>query len=603
MKLLSHILNYIKTTFFGIFVFGCIIGTIIFISIYGIAVIDVTNVNWLLDSSKTEQLWDLTQHYLGWVFYRNSEWHFPLGLVDGLYSKPVSIAYTDSIPLFALFFKLLSPILPETFQYMGIFGLMCYALMGGFGALITRRFSESVFINGCSSFLFIMAPCLLKRMFYHTALSAHFLILAALCLWLYRDTYFKNRRTYIGLWCVLNISATLINPYLTPMVLGIMLCSILQEWIATKKFAHVLPCTFFPVASIFTSAYLIGLFHGNVSASSESLEELSFNLNQFFNPANYLLSIDNMVFNWTDQNNSAFLPSLAAMSPWQEEGYSYLGLGIILLLFITIAIFFVYVVRNKIIITENRRTIISLVISLGIYVLAFTFLALSPKATIGNTVLYHIDYPDFIFNILSIFRSTGRFIWPVYYGLIAGILIINIYIFRQKERLLCILLFFIATIQTIDLLPGLSYKHTAYTQNFTDDVSKFHSEAWDTLGENASEIVFYPSTYYLLYLNPELSCRFEEYALEHDLSLNITYMSRNLSREADALTYLHFDERLNGTRFSDKIYIFGETFKKPDPSLVGLNYYLIDGYVVGTEMDLSDYSDVISYKYNKNSEK
>jgi len=80
-------------------------------------------------------------------------------------------------------------------------------------------------------------------------------------------------------------------------------------------------------------------------------------------------------------------------------------------------------------------------------------------------------------------------------------------------------------------------------------------------------------------------------------------MSRNLSREADALTYLHFDERLNGTRFSDKIYIFGETFKKPDPSLVGLNYYLIDGYVVGTEMDLSDYSDVISYKYNKNSEK
>lgn len=595
MNPLSHIIKYMKTTFLGIFLLGCSIGSIVFIAIYGVAIIDVTNDAWLLDSSKTEQLWDLTQHYLGWVFYRNSDWHFPLGLVDGLYSESVSIAYTDSIPLFAVLFKLLSPILPETFQYLGIFGLMCYALMGGFGALITRKFTDSVWINSCSSFLFSMAPCLLKRMFYHTALSAHFLILAAFCLWLYRDSKFTKRSLYIILWSIVTTTATLINPYLTPMVLGILLCSLLQEWLATKKFTPVLPGVFFPCVSLLIGGYIIGIFHGNVSPSSEGLEDLSFNLLQFINPTNYLLSIDNMVYNWSDLNLSSFLPSLPSVSPWQEEGYSYLGLGIIVLFLITIAITSVYLIQKKITFTMEKRKLISIVVSLAICMLVFLFLALSPKATLGDTILYHIDYPDFIFNALSIFRSTGRLIWPVYYGFLAGLLILIISLLKNHKKLLYLLFFVTIAVQTIDLLPGLTYKHNAYTQIFSEEVSNFYSDAWEELGENATEIIFYPTTHYLLYCNPELSCRFEEYALEHDLSLNVTYMSRNLSKEADEKTYAHFEERLAGERFPTTIYVFGLTFDKPDPTLVGLNFYYIDGYVIGTERDLSHYSDVEIY--------
>lgn len=595
MKILSHIMNYMKTTFFGIFTLGCIIGSAIFVGIYGFSIIDVTNDIWLLDSSRTEQLWDLTQHYLGWIFYRNSEWHFPLGLLDGLYSESVSIAYTDSIPLFAFIFKLLSPILPETFQYFGIFGLMCYALMGGFGALITRKFTDSIWINSCSAFLFTMAPCLLKRMFYHTALSAHFLILAAFCLWLYRDECFKKRSVYITLWSILTTAATLINPYLTPMVLGILLCSLLQEWIATRKFTPVIPGIIFPCLSIVISGYIIGIFYGNVSPSSEGLEELSFNLVQFFNPTNYLLSIDNMVYNWEDLNLSLFLPSLPSVSPWQEEGYSYLGLGLILLLVFSLVTLVFRFIRNEIYLSIDKAKLTSIITSLSICVIVFLFLALSPKATIGSHILYHINYPDFIFDILSIFRSTGRLIWPVYYGFIAGILILNIYLFQKNKKVLYTLFLLIVVIQTVDLLPGLTYKHNAYTQDFSKEISNFYSDAWEELGNSAKEIMFYPSTHFLLYCNPELSCRFEEYALEYDLSLNITYMSRNLSDKADKKTYAHFEDRLEGTRSPETIYVFGLTFDKPDPALVGLNYYLIDGYVIGTELDLSNYSDVIPY--------
>ena len=164
-----------------VFGLGCLLGSLVFVWIYGVDVIKVTNIAWLLDSSLTEGLWDLTQHYLGWEFYRQSAWHFPLGLMDGIYSEPVSIVYTDSIPLFAFVCKLLSPLLPVKFQYFGLFELMCYALMGGFGALFVRAFSEKSSFCLLGAFFFVISPVMQKRAFYHTALSAHFLIVAAFC--------------------------------------------------------------------------------------------------------------------------------------------------------------------------------------------------------------------------------------------------------------------------------------------------------------------------------------------------------------------------------------------------------------------------------------
>lgn len=64
------------------------------------------------------------------------------GAGRGDLQQPVSIVYTDSIPLFALLFKILSPLLPANFQYFGLFELLSYALMGGFGALFVRAFQK-----------------------------------------------------------------------------------------------------------------------------------------------------------------------------------------------------------------------------------------------------------------------------------------------------------------------------------------------------------------------------------------------------------------------------------------------------------------------------
>lgn len=49
---------------------SAIIGAILFIAIYGARILDPTYEDWLFQGG------DLTQHYLGWTFFRMSDWDF-----------------------------------------------------------------------------------------------------------------------------------------------------------------------------------------------------------------------------------------------------------------------------------------------------------------------------------------------------------------------------------------------------------------------------------------------------------------------------------------------------------------------------------------------
>lgn len=59
---------------------------------------------------------DPAAHYLGWLFYRDSEWEFPVGL-NPSYGLEIAgaILYPDSNPLLALIFKSFSFLLPRVF--------------------------------------------------------------------------------------------------------------------------------------------------------------------------------------------------------------------------------------------------------------------------------------------------------------------------------------------------------------------------------------------------------------------------------------------------------------------------------------------------------
>ena len=116
---------------------GALLGVLVFLAVYGVRVLDPTSVDWILNSLSP----DPAQHYLGWELFRRSPVHLPyIGAnYNAVYPFRTSVLFTDSLPLAALFFKLLGGILPTRFQYFGWWGLLCYALQGGLAQAVIAR--------------------------------------------------------------------------------------------------------------------------------------------------------------------------------------------------------------------------------------------------------------------------------------------------------------------------------------------------------------------------------------------------------------------------------------------------------------------------------
>ncbi len=405
------------------FMLGALFGGLVFIALYGVSILDVTYEDWLLTG-----WYDLSQHYVGWKLYRASGWHFPVGLCDtSFYPYLASVIYTDSIPIVSLFFKILSPILPETFQFFGIYGLFCFMMQGGFAKLLLRRMlkSEAQCCAACVPFVFC-AP-LWQRMYYHTALASHYLILIGILLFIYRD---KVKRVWLRilLWCVLGMLCVSVHftiyGMVSVMLLGFALWEALENqghrggsdteisdkndlsngviyWIRGKLKTGILRriqifCAFvIPyLASTVFVFYLFGGFYGGISGSSDGLGSYSANLNSLFNPIDYSRIIKEF-----------------PLIECQYEGLSYIGIMALIFLIPAVA----YIVRNFRLLWGLHRNFI---ISIFFTSVILWIVALSPKVTFGFHVLYEIPLPDFIFDTWSMFRASGRFLWPVMYAVI-----------------------------------------------------------------------------------------------------------------------------------------------------------------------------------------
>src|SRR5215468_8938067 len=93
---------------------------------------------------------DWSYHYVGWVYYRQADLHlFPLGAIPGL----------------AVVLRLFAPVLPATFQYIGLWLLLCFVLMGWFGARLVQALapSSSSLTAALGGALFTLSPPLMMR--------------------------------------------------------------------------------------------------------------------------------------------------------------------------------------------------------------------------------------------------------------------------------------------------------------------------------------------------------------------------------------------------------------------------------------------------------
>ena len=299
-----------------LFLGGALLGVLVFVLVFGVSTLDVTN-DAFCRGGYIEK--DIQQHYAGWLFYRQSSAGWPLCIARGInYPDGLSVAYTDSIPLVAALLKPVANLVGGTFQYMGWFTLVCFALQGGFGALLA-----GLFLPGCAAplaadLLFVTSPVLFERVFRHTSLGAQFFVLAAL--YFYFAARRKGQYASRGLF-VLNVLAVGIHPYFLPMTYAITLALLLEYALHNRQLAGpglYLAANFSGTALL---GWALGLLYGSASSGGQALYGyFCMNLNALWNP----VGVNGVLY-------SRVLPAQNQVYG-NYDAFAYLGLGVLIAL-------------------------------------------------------------------------------------------------------------------------------------------------------------------------------------------------------------------------------------------------------------------------------
>lgn len=556
----------IKNSKKNVFLSGCLIGAIIFILIYGVKVLNIEYDDWLLNGG------DLTQHYMGWKYFRNSQWNFPVGLIDGIiYPQKVSVIYMDCIPIFAIIFKCASPILPKTFQYFGLWGIMSFMLQGGMAAIIIRKFSKNYIICIISSIFFIIFPVVLQRMFIHTALAANWIILLAIYIYISNIGEMKKN---ILIWSLIACICVSSHIYYLPMIMLMLSCYLLRDFLEKRNLKKVLVIFACPVFFALLTMYLLGAFVGKADLNVGGLGSYSANLNSLVNP----------------QGFSTFFKDLPIVTSDQGEGFAYLGLGIMLIVVVASYLLIGNMVQAKKLKIKEYMKIHTTKSTLLICIFIFFILAISPCITFNNSILLNIQYPKIIRGILGIFRSSGRFMWPICYLII--VYAIKIIIDRSAIKQAIIFLIICVIIQISDLSGAIFNKHNYYSNEIVY-APKIQFNVWSKLANgNYKNIIF---LYDMQSISPESNILWDlsNFAVDNNIMLNDSYVARKNSEDINKLKLKYINELQNGNVRDDTIYIFGEANDLNMLMLLDypLNYYSDGGIIFGVKNEIPNAED------------
>lgn len=362
---------------------GALLGVLVFLAVYGVRVLDPTNVDWILNSLSPDPI----QHYLGWELFRRSPVHLPyIGAnYNAVYPFRTSVLFTDSLPLAALFFKLLGGILPTRFQYFGWWGLLCYALQGGLAQAVIARFGgvkpdqkAKLWGSVAGAGVLVLFPALTMRTFAHEALAATWLVLLALYLWLRSDEIMPTTRRACLLWGGMGLLCAGIHLYYLPMV-GLVLVGYAVRRALQKRgpAAVVLPVAAFCVTAL-AELVLLGAFAVNFAGYS----------NGYLSGADYL----------------------GLFVPWYAPGWEqnvYMGVGAVWA--VVLAIFSMVCNARK---AEKFFAAHHDWVAAGLVVLVLDLIAAGGNAiTVGGRTLFTVPIPQFLMDFWAMFSSCARLAW------------------------------------------------------------------------------------------------------------------------------------------------------------------------------------------------
>ncbi len=366
-----------------------------------------------------DHIFDMTSYKA----FMNSSWQFPLSEVDNIYpQKDFSIILLNFIPAYLLPLKLIKSISgiyfinPFPFWY-----IICFFLSAVFTGKILVAFKiKNPIVFFLSIFLVITNPLMINRMVYHIALSSHWIIIG--CLYYYLLTEKNDSKNFIK-FSILTGLSLFVQPYITFM-LSVFLGFLFIKLIYTKNTKNALKGL---------ATYLLIIVSYFVF---------------IYSPFKYVNNADSYRGRWSAEFNSFFCSRYPidfindrffCFEPYinyDHEGYAYLGLGIILSLF-------VFLVKPRYLVNKLRTYKTLVVSSLVLLLLSF-----GNHWKIAHKQIFEFEYPIIFREIISVFRSNGRFSWIFYYSLFFCILIT---IAKLKKNISIFLFILISLFQLTDI--------------------------------------------------------------------------------------------------------------------------------------------------------
>ena len=525
---------------------GALLGALVFLILYGVRVLDPTCVDWILNNPSP----DPAQHYLGWVFYRRSGWHLPyLGAnYSAIYPYRTSILYTDSIPLLAVLGKLLGGVLPARFQYLGLWGLFCYAMQGGLAQALIARVggvhpgdTAKNWASVLGAGVLVLFPALNIRMFAHTALAANWLVLLALWLWLCAEQS-ENRPTAAKLclwWGILGLLCAGIHLYYLPMVGMVLVAACVQRALEKRgPAAVVLPVASFCGAAL-AELFVLGAFAANFAGYSNG----------------YLSGADLA---------NLFVPGLGAS--WEQEIYA--GLGTTIAVVLALAGLLVQHKQAGAFFRRHKNVVIA----------ALVLLVLDAIAATGNTVtfagrtLFTVPIPQALMDFWAMFSSCARLAWLA--GMLLAVAACGLVLRFWQGAAAAVLLALCAAAQGFGQRAELAKRFAAYHDAaYYENTTQLTDPAWEQLAASGQFT----------------HLAFASFDFEHDEFWDLAAFAADHGWTSNSFYMGHMDGNLAAVTLAgemnalapDTLYAFvdEDALARND---FALHYYRLDGVLLGS---------------------
>jgi hypothetical protein len=405
---------------------------------------------------------DNAQHTSGWWYYAKDTWHFPLlhtSRVD--HPEGISIAFTDSIPLAALFFKAMMTVFPtwfpEDFHYFGWWIGFVFVTQALSATLLMRTLGAKSTFATVLVVLFVLTWPVIHVRYSHAALMLHSILLFGLALYILGVQHKWRSSMVSAAFIILHVVSLLVHPYFLPFTFGLYFAFMVDHTIQKGNWTRLLVRLFVLFAILLAIALVMGYF-GRSTYRGGYGEHYNFNLASPF-------CADLSKFYPCDIG----IPAIAAF-----EGFNYLGLGLLLLLPIALVLNW-----RHVLLIPKRCPALTLVL---VGMLAY---AVTNYVSYGPHRLIHFPLPAWLDWITGTFRAAGRFFWLIGY-LVLFLTLSSLA--KKKIWWVNLILVTAMTIQLIDVKPWLKQIKTLAAKP-----SALNYEEWTPLMSHIDKVVIYPT--------------------------------------------------------------------------------------------------------------